>query len=67
MKRKLDFVAEVYALLERLDPVNAKIVLKELVEMLPWTKGTFVGKLERESVGYEEVDRASARIIRICY
>lgn len=54
-KRKVDFVIEVYAALERHDPVQAKAVLDDLGNMCPWLKEEFITRLEHYVVGYDKL------------
>ncbi|KAF2030484.1 hypothetical protein EK21DRAFT_65261, partial [Setomelanomma holmii] len=46
IKRKLDFVTEVYALLEMDDPVLANQILNDLEILWTWKKDEFILKLE---------------------
>ena len=56
-KRKVDFVTEVYAVLEKHDPVQAKVVLDDLGTMCPWLKEEFITRLENYVVGYDKVKK----------
>ncbi|KAF1943561.1 hypothetical protein EJ02DRAFT_433126 [Clathrospora elynae] len=46
IKRKVDFVTEVYAVLEKRDPPRAKVVLGDLAVLFPWLKSDFIARLE---------------------
>jgi hypothetical protein len=64
MNRKLDFVTELYALLEEQDGANAKVVLVDLGDMWEWTKPDFVGRMEDMEVEYGMVRRANYDVKR---
>jgi len=67
LHRKLDFVTEVYALLEKQDGVLAKMVMDDLIVLVPALTTTFVFRLENFVVGYEKVERVSAGIVRVSF
>jgi hypothetical protein len=62
--RKLDFVEELYFLLETHDPKHAKMVLDDLEAVWPWTKDTFVMRLQNYVVDYSNVKLANHTVVR---
>jgi hypothetical protein len=63
--RLVDFATEVYALLVEHDGVCAKMVLEDLVAVLPVGERVAVVRLEDWVVGYEGVARPSATMERV--
>jgi len=63
--RLYDFATEVYALLVQHDWRLAKMVLDDVVELVPGAEAGFVFRLENFVVGYEGVVRGSARYVRV--
>jgi hypothetical protein len=57
IKRKVDFVTEVYAVLEKHDLGRAKRVLDDLGEMWPWLSEDFCRRLEGFVVAYDGLKR----------
>ncbi|KAF2127978.1 hypothetical protein P153DRAFT_294200 [Dothidotthia symphoricarpi CBS 119687] len=55
VQRKLEFVGEVYAMLEEWDLVRAKTVLDDLMQMWPWTKRDFARRLQDDDYGLKHV------------
>jgi hypothetical protein len=62
--RKLDFVEELYFLLETHDPTHAQMVLNDLEAVWPWTKDTFIMRLQNYVVDYSNVKLANHNIVR---
>jgi hypothetical protein len=62
--RKLDFVTEIYALLERCDGGNAEMVVRDLETMWPWTSGEFATRLREFVVVYDMVGLADRNVVR---
>jgi hypothetical protein len=62
--RKLEFITEVYALLETCDAGNASRVVRDLEAMWPWTKGDFIMRLTQCVVGYDRVKLADLDVVR---
>jgi hypothetical protein len=62
--RKLDFVTEIYALLETHDPASAHMVLRDLEEMWPWTKADFTMRLTDLVANYDAVPLANHHVNR---
>jgi hypothetical protein len=60
IKRKVDFVTEVYAVLEGKDEERAKRVLGDLAEIFPWLEGEFCRRLEEYVVVYEGLKKVSS-------
>ena len=57
-------MAELYALLEKQDGANAKMVLEDLGDMWEWTKVDFLGSLEGMDERFERVKRANYTVKR---
>ncbi|CAG5138365.1 uncharacterized protein ALTATR162_LOCUS325 [Alternaria atra] len=53
LKRKVDFATEVYAVLDKGDTKSAKMVVDDLVELFPWLKKDFCGRLMNSVVAYD--------------
>lgn len=53
IKRKAEFVVEVYAVLEKHDAAQAKVVLDDLGTMYTWLKEDFIRRLECCVVAYD--------------
>lgn len=62
IKRKVDFVIEVYALLEDHDGPRAAAVLAELGETYPWLGGDFTSVVENYVIDYGAVRSALAAV-----
>jgi hypothetical protein len=62
--RKLDFVTEIYALLESHDPASAQMVLRNLEEMWPWTKLDFTMRLTHLVANYDAAPLANHHVNR---
>jgi hypothetical protein len=65
IKRKVDFVTEVYAVLEKSDKERAKRVLDDLGEMWPWLREDFCRRLEGFVVAYDGLKKV--RVLRGLY
>lgn len=63
-KRKLDFVTEVYALLEKRDPERAKMVLDDLQAIWPWAQINQIKFLEEYTVDYSHIPRRKHHVVR---
>jgi hypothetical protein len=62
--RKLEFVTEMYALLESHNAVHAKMVTRDLEAMWAWTKGDFIMRLMQFVVGSDKVEVANCDVVR---
>jgi hypothetical protein len=60
LKRKVDFATEVYAVLDKAgDTKRAKKVVDDLVELFPWLKKDFCGRLMNSVVAYDGLKNVS--------
>jgi hypothetical protein len=64
VRRKMEFVTELYALLQKCDLVHASMVLDDLGALWPWTKREFIKRLETVVVDFDKVRLANHIVVR---